>query len=411
MTDCCTNNQPMPAPKEALARLLGTMSGARGEETVVLRDCLGRILARDLVSRVTAPPHDNSAMDGYALRAADARAQGGTLPLSGVVAAGQPPVELPPGAAMRIFTGAPIPHGADTVVMQERCEEGSGHVSVPESPTTGDHIRMAGEDLVAGAPIIAQGTRLQPQHLALAATAGYGALPVRPRLRVAVLVTGDELVEPGTDIAPGQIFNSNGYALIGLLQGLGCDVRGPTIVPDDLDTTRAMLDEAASEADFIVTSGGVSVGDADFVKDAVEALGHLDLWRISIKPGKPIAFGQVRSTPFLGLPGNPVSMFVTFCLFGRPMILKRQGAADIHPRSVPVRADFNLDRADPRTRYLRARLASDGEHQRASLYPDQGSGIMSSTTWANALVEITANRVVNTGDSVSAYLYSDLLHS
>ena len=410
MTDCCSTNQPMQAPAEALERMLGAVAPSGTSETVPLNDALGRVLARDLVSRVTAPPHDNSAMDGYALRAADARALGGKLPLSGVAAAGQPPVELPPGTAMRIFTGAPIPHGADTVVMQERCAEGAGQVTVPEGPTAGDHIRMAGEDLTGGAPILAGGTRLQPQHLALAATAGYGALPVRPRLRVAVLVTGDELVDPGTDIAPGQIFNSNGYALLGLLQGLGCDVRGPAIVPDDPDTTRTMLEEAADDADFIVTSGGVSVGDADFVKDAVDSLGHLDLWRISIKPGKPIAFGQVNSTPFLGLPGNPVSMFVTFCLFGRPLILKRQGVADVHPRTAPVRADFTLDKADPRTRYLRARIATEGDHQRASLYPDQGSGIMSSTTWANALLEIPPDTPVRQGAIVQAYPYYELLN-
>ena len=399
----------MHAPEEALQRMLAAVAVSGSEEAVPLRDCRGRVLARELVSRVTAPPHDNSAMDGYALRAADARAHAGVLPLSGVAAAGQPPVELSAGTAMRIFTGAAIPHGADTVVMQERCEEGERQVRVPESPMAGDHIRLAGEDLAAGAPILAAGTRLQPQHLALAATAGHGALPVRRRLRVAVLVTGDELVEPGTDIKPGQIYNSNGYALLGLLQGLECDVRGPAIVPDDLEATRAMLQDAADDADFIITSGGVSVGDADFVKDAVESLGALDLWRISIKPGRPVAVGRVGTTPFLGLPGNPVSMFVTFCLFGRPMILKRQGAADIHPRSVPVRADFTLDKADPRTRYLRARLAADGEHQRASLYPDQGSGIMSSTTWANALVEIPPDTPIHAGAILQAYPYHDLL--
>ncbi|SEO45984.1 gephyrin-like molybdotransferase Glp [Aquisalimonas asiatica] len=409
MNDCTVSQQHLHEPAEALRHMLDGIAPSNRDDVVPLCQALGRVLARDVVARVTTPPHDNAAMDGYACRAADVPEEGGTLPVAGIAAAGDAPATLPEGSAMRIYTGAAVPRGADTVVMQERCSRSGDTVTFSARPERGSHIRLAGEDLNAGDPIIAGGTRLQPQHMALAATAGYGALPVRPRLRVAVLVTGNELAEPGTDARPGQIYNSNGYALLGLLQSLGCDVLHPQIVPDDLEATVSMFREAASEADFVITSGGVSVGDADYVKAAVERIGQLDLWRVAIKPGKPVAFGSIGQTPFLGLPGNPVSLFVTFCLFGRPMILKRQGAADYLPRTINAEAGFSVQQADKRTRYLRARLSQDGRQQRVSLFPDQGSGIISSTTWANALAEIPPHRTIHAGDTVTVHPYSELL--
>lgn len=410
MTDCAAN-QTLHAPGEALERMLAGIAPCHRVTMVPLCEALGRVLAQDVTALVTAPPHDNAAMDGYVCRAVDVPAEGGTLTVSGTAAAGDRPATLPSGAAMRIYTGAAIPDGGDTVVMQERCAREGDAVTLPGGLVPGDHIRRAGEDFVAGAPLLAAGTRLQPQHLALAANGGHGALPVRPALRVAVLVTGSELAEPGLQEAePGQIYNSNGYALLGLLQGLGCEVRRPEIVPDDFEQTVAMLRSAASEADFVITSGGVSVGDADYVKAAVEKLGVLDLWRVAVKPGKPLAVGRTGSTPFLGLPGNPVSLFVTFCLFGRPMVLRRQGATEVQPRTTPAIADFTLDKPDRRTRYLRARLASEGGQQYATLYPDQGSGIISSTTWANALAEIPPDTRINPGDTITMYPYNELMN-
>ncbi|MDN3519370.1 molybdopterin molybdotransferase MoeA [Aquisalimonas lutea] len=410
MTDCAAN-QNLHAPDAALERMLAGIAPCHRVTMAPLCQALGRVLAQDVAALVTAPPHDNAAMDGYVCRAADVPAAGGTLPVAGAAAAGDPPATLPPGAAMRIYTGAAIPAGGDAVVMQERCDRQGDTVALPGGLNAGDHIRRAGEDVTAGTPLFTAGTRLQPQHLALAATGGHGALPVRPALRVAVLVTGSELAEPGVQEAgPGQIYNSNGYALLGLLQGLGCEVGRPEIVPDDFEQTVAMLRSAASEADFVITSGGVSVGDADYVKAAVEKLGALDLWRVAVKPGKPLAVGRIGSTPFLGLPGNPVSLFVTFCLFGRPMVLRRQGATEVHPRTTPARADFTLDTTDRRTRYLRARLVNDGSHQRVTLYHDQGSGIISSTTWANALAEIPPETRIKPGDTVTVYPYNELMN-
>ncbi|MFV8834152.1 gephyrin-like molybdotransferase Glp [Aquisalimonas sp.] len=409
MTDCTLSQQHLHEPAEALRHMLDGIAPSNREDVVPLCQTIGRVLARDVVARVTTPPHDNAAMDGYVCRAADVHEEGGTLPVAGTAAAGDPPATLPEGSAMRIYTGAAIPQGADTVVMQERCTRSGDTLELDFRPERGSHIRLAGEDVNAGDPIIAGGTRLQPQHMALAATGGYGALPVRPRLRVAVLVTGNELAEPGTDARPGQIYNSNGYALLGLLQSLGCEVLHPQIVPDDMETTVSMLQQAARESDFVITSGGVSVGDADYVKAAVERIGQLDLWRVAIKPGKPIAFGRIGRTPFLGLPGNPVSLFVTFCLFGRPMILKRQGAADFTPGTISAVAGFSVQQADKRTRYLRARLTQDGRDQRVSLFPDQGSGIVSSTTWANALAEIPPHTTITTGETVTVYPYTELL--
>jgi len=407
--DDTTVKAKMLSVQRAIAKVMDAAEPLRGVETVPLTDALGRVLAEDVLALVTVPPADNAAMDGYALCTADAIAHGGTLPVSGTVPAGAEPGRLQPGTAVRIFTGAPIPAGADTVVMQEVCAREGDLVTLPADLHTGSHIRPAGEDVCAGDSILTAGMRLQPQDLALAASGGHAGLKVRPRLRVAVLATGDELVEPGQPLPPGKIYNSNSFALVGMLQNLGCQVQCRRIVADSLPVTMDALVEAAASTDLVITSGGVSVGDEDHVKQAVERLGSMDLWRVAIKPGKPLAMGRVGRTPFLGLPGNPVSLFVTFCLFGRPMVLRLQGVSEVLPQELLADADFSL-RADQRTRYLRGRLNVDGPGMRVSLFPHQGSGVMSSTIWANVLVKVPAGTGVVPGDVVSVLRYSDLLH-
>ncbi|MCC5810927.1 MAG: molybdopterin molybdotransferase MoeA [Ectothiorhodospiraceae bacterium] len=403
----CTVGQTLLSVSDALERVLEAVSPLSAEESVPLAEALGRVLAEDIHSLVTVPPADNAAMDGYALRAEDALGQ--ALSISATIPAGCAPGRLLAGTAVRIFTGAPVPDGADTVVPQELCERLGDEVVVPASLKSGSHIRPAGEDMYAGQLMLQAGERLRPQDLALAATGGHPALTVRRRLRVAVLATGDELVDPGQPLAPGQIYNSNSFALLGLLQGLGCQVTVCRMVEDTLSETVRALESAADAADLIISSGGVSVGDEDHVKAAVERLGSVDLWRVAIKPGKPLAMGRVGRTPFLGLPGNPVSLFVTFCLFARPVVLRLQGVREPRPQYLPVRAAFALD-ADKRARYLRARLNTLGDTLQAELFPHQGSGVMSSTTWANGLVLVPAGAPVREGATLQALMYNELLH-
>ncbi len=398
----------MLTAEEALKRMLAAVAPLAGSEHVPLTEALGRVLAKDVFARVTAPPTDNAAMDGYAVRAADA-VPGVPLPVSATVPAGRAPEPLQAGTAARIFTGAPIPAGADTVVPQEACERRGEHVLMTSAPRPGRHIRPAGEDVRAGDQMLQAGMRLRPQDLAQAATGGHASLAVRPRLRVAVLATGDELVEPGRSLQPGQIYNSNSFALLGLLQGLGCEVSICSRVADTLEATVAALEEAAANSHLIISSGGVSVGDEDHVKAAVNRLGSVDLWRVAIKPGKPVAMGRIAGTPFLGLPGNPVSLFVTFCLFGRSVVLRRQGASDPYPQVLPGHAAFALE-PESRTRFLRARVNTLAGSLSVELFPHQGSGVMSSTIWANSLVEIPAGQAVVAGDAVRVLPFSELLH-
>ncbi len=407
MNDCCGPAPGLLAVPEALERILAAVGPAEGSEQVPLDQCLDRVLAEDVHARIDVPPAANSAMDGYALRHADF-SPGVTLPISGVVPAGAAAPPLAAGQAVRIFTGAPVPAGADTVVMQEVCERLPEGVRLPETIRQGSNIRPAGEDMTQGQCVLRAGRRLRPQDLGLAATAGHGVLAVRPRLRVAVLATGDELVAPGKPLGPGQIYDSNSFVLLGLLQRLGCQVSLKTVVADTLPATKRALREAASCSELIITSGGVSVGDEDHVKGAVEALGALDLWRIAIKPGKPVAVGRVDQTPFLGLPGNPVSVFVTFCLFGRPLVRRMQGEQEVSTLRVPVNAAFDL-KPDGRARYLRARVEEQGGELWAELYGHQGSGVMYSTSWAHGLVEVPPDRGVVKGDQLMYLGYSELL--
>jgi molybdopterin molybdotransferase len=387
---------------EALARLLGAVQPLVDIETVSTFDALGRVLAADVRSLVDVPTADNSAMDGYALRSADVPTPATVLPVTQRIPAGVVGTALQPGTAARIFTGALVPEAADAVVMQEQCEALDGAVRVNAVPKPGQSIRRRGEDLSRDAIALPRGTRLTPQALGLAATAGAATLKVVRRPRVALFSTGDELAMPGDALKPGAIYNSNRFTLRALIQSLGCECTDFGIVPDQLAATRDALRRAAQGHDVIVTSGGVSVGEEDHLRPAVQAEGALDLWQIAIKPGKPLAFGSVRKTDggnawFVGLPGNPVSSFITFLLAVRPVLLHLQGASALHPPGVPMRADFDWLRADNRREFLRVRRnAQDG----LDLFSNQGSGVLTSTVWADGLVDNPPQTSIRAGDSV-----------
>lgn len=406
--------------EEARERLLAATTPVTETRALPTMAAAGRVLASAQYSLLTVPPLDNSAMDGYAVRCADASTAGVRLPISQRIPAGQVGQPLQPGSAARIFTGAPIPAGADAVVMQERCQfepDDSGHggwVSLQCVPQAGDNIRRAGEDISPGTCILPAGRRLRPQDTALAASVGLASLPVFRRVRVAVFFTGDELRMPGEPLPPGSIYNTNRFALIALLERLGCEVTDLGQVPDQLAATRAALREAAPGNDLIITSGGVSVGEEDHVKAAVEAEGRLQLWKIAIKPGKPLAYGRVTSangeTPFVGLPGNPVAAYITFAMLVRPLLLRLAGIADVLPRSWPVVADFAWPRpgSKPETRreFLRTRLNADG---RLECFPNPSSGVLTSLVWADGLVDVAPQQVIAPGDVVRFYPFAELI--
>ena len=396
---------------EALQKLLAAARPVTETEEVDTAAAAGRTLARAQASGITVPPLDNSAMDGYAVRLADIAAPGVRLPVSQRIPAGSVGMPLQAGTAARIFTGAPVPAGADAVVMQELCEHaGEGVVQVNHVPHPGENIRRAGEDIQSGAEILAAGTRLTPQDIGLAASVGLATLPVFRRLRVAVFFTGDELSMPGEPLKPGGIYNSNRFSLSGLLAALGCEVHDLGIVRDTLEATRVALREAAA-ADVIITSGGVSVGEEDHVKAAVQAEGTLDLWKIAIKPGKPLAFGKVSrgdtAAGFIGLPGNPVSTFVTFLMLVRPFLLACQGARVTAPRGLMMRADFDWPKPDRRREFLRVRINAAGG---LDLYPNQSSGVLTSCAWADGLVDNPPAQAVARGELVRFLPFSELLY-
>lgn len=403
---------PMLSVREALGRLLDAVRPVCGTETVPTLEANGRVLAEDQRATIDVPAADNTQMDGYAVRAADCESGSATLRVSQRIPAGSVGEPLAPGTAARIFTGALIPPGADAVVMQEQCEAVGDSVTVRHVPRSGEWIRRAGEDVAAGAVILAAGTRLRSQELGLAASIGLARLPVRPRVRVAVFFTGDELAMPGEPLASGAIYNSNRFTLRGLLENFGCAFTDYGIVPDSLEATRATLREAAREHDLIITSGGVSVGEEDHVKPAVDAEGRLDMWQIAVKPGKPLAFGEVRregGTAFvIGLPGNPVSSFITFLLFVRPFLLRLQGVAGpVEPRGYTMRADFALPKADRRNEFLRVRVNAAGGLE---LFPNQGSGVLTSTVWGDGLVDNPPGRAIAEGDLVRFIPFAELQH-
>ena len=392
---------------EAYAKLLGFVRPVREVESVDTMLASGRVLAVTLNSTISQPPMDNSAMDGYALRAVDVSVAGTRLAVSQRIPAGSVGHALLPGTAARIFTGAPLPAGADTVVMQELCEQDGDHVLINTVPTLGEAVRRRGQDISVGEQVLPAGVRLTPQALALAASVGAAQLPVYRRLKVAVFSTGNELVMPGEPLPPGAIYNSNRFLLRALLADLGCEVEDFGIVPDRLDLTREVLRRAAEGHDLIVTSGGVSVGEEDHVKPAVEAEGRLDMWKIAMKPGKPLAYGRVHAAAFIGLPGNPVSSFVTFLLMVRPFVLASQGCAEVAAQSMLLRAEFDWPRPDPRREFLRARMNASGG---VELFANQGSAALNSTVWANGLVDIPAGTTVKRGEMLRFLPYGDLLH-
>jgi molybdopterin molybdotransferase len=398
---------------EALRQLMALAVPVPGHESVPTQDALDRVLAFDQAATLDVPSMDNSQMDGWALRIADL-AGGAALPVSQRIPAGSVPLPLAPGSVARIFTGATVPPGADAVVMQEEAVAEGERMRFAVVPEPGAWIRRVGEDIRRGSTILPAGLRLTPQALGLAASVGLASLPVRPRLRVACFFTGDELAMPGEPLAPGAIYNSNRFVLGALLRRLGCEVTDLGIVPDTLAATREALREAARASDLIVTSGGMSVGEEDHVKPALEAEGELRTWQVAIKPGKPLAWGRVRSDAgapgegahFIGLPGNPVSSFVTFLLFVRPFVLALQGARDGPPRTLALRADFDWPRPDRRREFLRVRLNDAGG---LDLFTNQGSAVLTSTVWADGLLDNPPQQAIRRGDTVRYLPYAALL--
>lgn len=408
---------PMLTAQQALDHLLSNAQVVRDSERVPMQAALGRVLAEDVKSLVDVPPLDNTSMDGYAVRTADTAIPGNVLTIAQRIPAGSMGTPLQAGTAARIFTGAPIPPGADAVVMQEDCaipDGSSNQVQINIAPSTGQWIRRQGEDLSFGKTALSAGILLRPQELGVAASAGLTHLNVKRRLKVAAFFTGDELALPGEPLKPGGIYNSNRDTLLACLRSLGCEATDLGIVPDRLDATREALRKASKDHDLIITSGGVSVGEEDHIKPAVTAEGRLDLWQIAIKPGKPLAFGAVRKSSepkdgeawFIGLPGNPVSSFVTFLLFVRPFILKLQGR-DVKPmQSYFMRADFDWLKADRRNEFLRVKVNAEGGLE---LFPNQSSGVLTSASWGDGLVDCPPGQPVKKGDLVKYIPFDALL--
>jgi len=390
---------------EALQQLLAGARPVAETETVPTLSATGRVLAAAQRSTMNVPPMDNSAMDGYAVRIADLQRPDTRLKVTQKIPAGSTGKPLAPGTAARIFTGAPIPSGADAIVMQEHCAQEGDEVVVKKVPVLGEWIRLTGSDIRVGGEVLPAGIRLRPQDAGLAASVGIASLPVFRRLRLGLFFTGDELVMPGDPLPPGRIYNSNRFTLNGLAGLFGCETRDYGIVPDSLAATREVLRRSAAECDVIVTSGGVSVGEADFVKPAVESEGELLMWKIAMKPGRPLAFGRVGKANFIGLPGNPVSSFVTFLIFVRPFLLKTQGVADVQAHTISVRADFDWPEPDLRREFLRVKWNARGG---LDLYPTQDSAVLTSTAWADGLVDNPAEHPIHTGDMVKFMPYSEL---
>lgn len=407
------NTSAKPAMKttqETLSFLRENAKCCASSQKLITQEALGHILAEDLVSSLNVPAQDNSQMDGYAVRVADIQ-DDCTYPISQRIPAGHPGQPLQEATVARIFTGAVIPRGADAVVMQEDCEVVDGGVLIKVKPKVGDNIRRQGEDLQIGRIALTSGTRLDAQHLGVAAAMGLTHLPVFRKIRVAAFFTGDELVMPGQALKPGGIYNSNRDTLLALIKSLGCEVTDLGIVPDSLEVTRQTLRQAAQNHDLIVTSGGVSVGEEDHIKPAVQAEGQLNLWQIAMKPGKPFAFGQVQRQDghawFMGLPGNPVASFVTFLIFARPFIHGLQGRSEVPLRSYALRADFDWSKPDRRNEFLRVKVNEQGG---LDLFPNQSSGVLTGAAWADGLLDNPPGQVIQRGDMVKYIPYASFFN-
>jgi molybdopterin molybdotransferase len=382
-------------------------------QRVPVRDALGAVLAEDVRSTLNVPPENSSAMDGYAINTGDlVPGQRTRLKVSQAVFAGYESQPFEPGTAVRIFTGGQVPVGANAVVMQEDCEVDGDTVLLPETVKPSNNVRLQGQDIKQDSVVLTRGQKLHPQHLGLLASVGVTEVAIYRRLKVAVLSTGDELVDPGTELAPGQIYNSNRFIMAGLIERLGFEFIDGGIVPDDLEITKAKLSDAAAQADVVITSGGVSVGDADYVKPAVDELGRLDVWNMAMKPGKPVAFGHIAGTPFFGLPGNPVSVFVGFLVLIRPFLQASQGMDWPEPLHWKIPADFSRKRSGVRQEYLRVRMVQNaqGEPMLESFHT-QDSGVLRSTAFSDALAIVPPHTEVKPGDKLDTLLLDELLNS
>jgi len=395
----------------ALPALMNDLPLIDEEESQLLLSAIGRVLAENLIASIDVPPYDNSAMDGYAINSADIAAGKMFLEVAQRIPAGEVGGKLGVGQAARIFTGAPIPVGADAVVMQENCERLENAVHILQGVNPGANIRHAGEDIKAGSTLLSSGHRLVAQDMGILASVGLTTVKVKRQLKIALMTTGNELVQPGTKLAPGQIYNSNFYSIAVLLYNLGAQVIDVGMVSDDLESTEKALQEAASNADCIISTGGVSVGEEDYVKAAVENFGQLKLWKLAIKPGKPIACGEIANTPFFGLPGNPVSAFVTFCLVVRPCLLTMLGCSDVESKQYCVVAAFEFPATGIRQEYLRVSLSrSEQGETEVSPYSNQSSGVNSSLSGADGLAIIPPHTSVSIGDKLVFIPFSELIN-
>lgn len=394
----------------AFAHLLETLTPVVEDEEIPVEEALGRVLACDNMAQINVPPHASSAMDGYAVVAKDTVQSPRQLAVTQRIAAGEVGTDLSSGQAARIFTGAPMPTGADAVVMQENCSAADDVVTVLQSVKAGENQRAAGEDIEAGAILFSQGHRLKAQDLGVLASTGKAEIRVRRKLKVALLTTGDEIVQPGEELLPGQIYNSNYFTLRALLETLQVEVLDMGVLSDDLESTQSMLEVASKSADCIVTTGGVSVGEEDHVRAAVEALGKIELWKLAIKPGKPFASGKIGNAQFFGLPGNPVSAFVTFALLVKPSLLTMLGCKEIGFQSFFIKAGFTAPESGGRKEYLRASLHETGGETTLAPYANQSSGVNASLSYADGLAVVPAHTAVKAGDSLRFIPFSELLN-